>query len=91
MQIKKNQDQVNNMERELKSGLGWSEFLGPFGDRAADFALRYPFRFMLTAIVKTIKIIGFFPLLWWDAGLFGKIVGSVVSVIVLMVAISWVT
>lgn len=78
-----------SMERELNAGFAWSDLLGPYGDRVADFALRYPFRFMLRAIVRTIKIVGFLPWLWWNAGVFGKILGGLVSVVVLVVGVSW--
>lgn len=77
------------MERQLNAGFAWTDLLGPSGDQVFDFALRYPGRLMAEIAGRIIKIVGFFPGLWWDAGIVGKVIGGILSVVILVIGIGW--
>jgi len=77
------------MERQLNAGFAWTDLLGPFGDSVADFALRYPGRFTVAAIGYPFRVLVYLPGLWWEAGIVGKVFGGTVSILVLVIGISW--
>jgi hypothetical protein len=77
------------MERELNAGFAWSDLLGPAGDRVADFTLRYPGKFLVAAVGWTVRTIVYLPNWWWESGLFGKVFGGLLSVVILVFGVSW--
>lgn len=78
-QIRKKQDLVANLQRELDAGWRFTDVFGPHGDHLVDWFMRYGVRsgFNVGSIVYT--ILAFFPERLWRLGLPGKIVGGILA------------